>query len=189
MSNISDMNNIGEMKEINAFPSQSSSLDLSQFNQVFSRLAPQDIEQFQLLYQHWTLQQQINDVQQQIASVQRELAETEEQISRVHPSALALASLARLQASGVEDVDLLDRMLERGEAWLDRTIQHLEYCEQLDVIRGDYEDWCRHALEDAFAWLDSMQSDISTASATVATPVQPPAPTSDEAVPASETTN
>lgn len=182
------MSDISNMSEINAFPSQPSSPDLSQFDRVFSRLAPQDIEQFQLLYQHWTLQQQINDMQQQIASVQRELAETEHQISRVHPSALALATLARLQASGVEDIDLLDRMLERGEAWLDRTIQHLEYCEQLDVIRGDYEDWCRHALEDAFSWLDSMQSDISTTSATVPDPVQLPVPTSTEEAPASATT-
>ncbi len=178
---MSEISNMSDMNEIDESLSQSSSLDLSQFSQVFSWLSPRDVEQFQLLYQHWAIQQQINDVQQQIVTVQRELAETVDQIERVHPSALALATLARLQASGVEDIDLLDRMLERGEEWLDRTIQHLEYCEQLDVIRGDYQEWCRHALEDAFAWLDSMQSDISTAAAPVPGAPQPaPASTSGE---------
>jgi hypothetical protein len=122
--------------------------------------------------------------------VQRQLAENAEQIERVHPSAIALATLARLQASGVEDIDLLDRMLERGEAWLDRTIQQLEYCEQLDVIGGDYEEWCRHALEDAFAWLDSLQSAASAEIATAAAPdATEPAPApADDAVTAGETT-
>ncbi len=172
---------------MNESPDTSSFLDL---NQVFSRLTPQDVEQFQLLYQHWTLQQQIAAIEQEIADVQRQLAENAEQIERVHPSAIALATLARLQASGVEDIDLLDRMLERGEAWLDRTIQQLEYCEQLDVIRGDYEEWCRHALEDAFAWIDSLQSAASAEIATAAAPdATEPAPApADDAVPAGETT-
>lgn len=159
---------------MNESPFSSSFLDL---NQVFSRLTPQDVEQFQLLYQHWTLQQQIAAIEQQLADVQRQLAENAEQIERVHPSAIALATLARLQASGVEDIDLLDRMLERGEAWLDRTIQQLEYCEQLDVIRGDYEEWCRHALEDAFAWIDSLQSAACAANSDTAEP----APVSSDA--------
>lgn len=169
----------------------SSSLDLSQFSQVFSQLTPQDVEQFQLLYQHWTLQQQIAATGQQIVDMQRQLAENAVQIERVHPSAIALATLARLQASGVEDIDLLDRMLERGEAWLDRTIQQLAYCEQLDVIRGDYEEWCRHALEDAFAWIDSLQSatDADVASVPAPTPdtSEPPAAAASD-TPADETT-
>jgi hypothetical protein len=188
MNNVSDTSDTSSMNETTS-PAQTPILDLSSFNQVFSRLALQDIEQFQLLYQHWALQQQINDVQQEIAAVQRELADTVEQIERVHPSAIALATLARLQASGVEDIDLLDRMLERGEEWLDRTIQHLEYCEQLDVIRGDYEEWCRHALEDAFAWLDSMQSDAYLASMNASGPGQPAqASTPDGEVATDETT-
>ena len=167
-----------------------SSSFLVDLNRVFSQLTPQDVEQFQLLYRHWALQQQIAAIEQEIANVQRQLAENAEQIERVHPSAIALATLARLQASGVEDIDLLDRMLERGEAWLDRTIQQLEYCEQLDVIRGDYEEWCRHALEDAFAWIDSLQSATSAEIAPDASngPAEPaPAPT-DDAGTAGETT-
>ncbi|HLI09795.1 MAG TPA: hypothetical protein VKV40_24760 [Ktedonobacteraceae bacterium] len=194
MDDISNTGSTGKVNEMNDMdeancPAHTPPLDLSPFDQVFLRFAPQDIEQFQLLYQRWALQQQINEVQQEIAAVRRELAETVQLVERVHPSAIALATLARLQASGVEDSDLLDRMLERGEEWLDHTIQHLEYCEQLDVIRGDYEEWCRHALEDAFAWLDSMQSDTDLTATTVADPVHlPQVSTSEAETPADEMT-
>ncbi len=53
-------------------------------------------------------------------------------------------------------------MLERGENWLDQTMQRLDYCEQLDdFIRDDYTQWCRHALEGAYDWIGSIQ-DTST---------------------------
>lgn len=131
---------------------------LAQLNALFSRLNPQDVEQFYAIYQRWSLYQHMDEVQQKIAALCAQLGENAAQIEQVRPSAIALATLARLQASGVEDVELLDRMLERGEDWLDRTIQHLEYCEQTGVIGGDYEEWCRHALEDAFDWIDTVQS-------------------------------
>src|SRR5579875_2207499 len=190
MDDISNTGSTGKVNEMNDMdeancPAHTPPLDLSPFDQVFLRFAPQDIEQFQLLYQRWALQQQINEVQQEIAAVRRELAETVQLVERVHPSAIALATLARLQASGVEDSDLLDRMLERGEEWLDRTIQQLEYCEQLDVIRGDYEEWCRHALEDAFAWIDSLQS-AASANPDTAEPAPVPSDASSET--AGETT-
>jgi hypothetical protein len=69
---------------------------------------------------------------------------------------MALATLVRLQASGVSDIDLLDSMLERGEAWLDHTLQLLEECERLNVIGGDYTRWCQLALEGAYDWITSM---------------------------------
>src|SRR5579884_3895151 len=68
-----------ETRPMNESPDTSSFLDL---NQVFSRLTPQDVEQFQLLYQHWTLQQQIAAIERQIADVQRQLAENAEHIDR-----------------------------------------------------------------------------------------------------------
>src|SRR5947199_10811230 len=76
---------------------------------------------------------------------------------QAHPSAIALAALARLQSYGVTDIDLLERMLERGEAWLDQTMQRLAYCEQFDFIRNNYTEWCEHALDGAYDWIDSMQ--------------------------------
>src|SRR5260370_19001947 len=48
-------------------------------------------------------------------------------------------------------------MLDRGEAWLDSAMQHLDYSEQFDFIRGNYTEWCEHALEGAYDWIDSLQ--------------------------------
>jgi hypothetical protein len=79
-------------------------------------------------------------------------------MQEVQPSAVALATLVRLQANGVSDIELLDRMLERGEEWLDATMQRLDYCEQLDgFLSDDYEQWCRHAIEGAYDWIDSLR--------------------------------
>ncbi len=66
-------------------------------------------------------------------------------------------SLALLQSHGVNDPDLLDRMFERGEEWLDSTMQRLAYCEQMDFIQDDnYTQWCEHALEGAYNWIGSI---------------------------------
>ena len=126
-------------------------------NAIFAQLNPQDVEQFYASYQLWTLQQRITEVQAQIATLAQQLADNAEQMQQVHPSAIALAALARLQSNGVNDIDLLDRMLERGEGWLDRTMQRLDYCEKFDFIRGNYTEWCEHALEGAYDWIDSVE--------------------------------
>lgn len=131
-------------------------LHFDELSTVFAQLNPQDVEQFYASYQMWVLQRQIVEVQAQIQSVSQRLAENQRQLQRIHPSAIALATLARLQANGVNDSDLLDRLLERGEAWLDRTMQHLAYCEKFDFIRDNYTEWCEHALEGAYAWIDSV---------------------------------
>ncbi len=127
-----------------------------EINAIFSHLDRRDVEQFYACYQLWVLQQHIAEVQAQIQSVTQQIAVNQEQLQRVHPSAIALATLARLQSNGVNDIDLLDRMLARGEDWLDRTMQRLAYCEKFDFIRDNYTDWCEHALEGAYDWIDSV---------------------------------
>ncbi len=93
------------------------------------------------------------------------MIENTERIQQVQPTAIELATLARLQSNGVRDVELLDRMLERGEAWLDRTLQRLDYLEKLDdFIRDDYTQWCNHALEGAYDWIDSVLDGKSSSS-------------------------
>lgn len=134
--------------------SRSHSLD--EVNAIFAHLDQRDVEQFYTSYQLWLLQQHITEVQAQIQSVTQQIAENQEHLQRVHPSAIALATLARLQSNGVNDIDLLDRMLARGEDWLDRTMQRLAYCEKFDFIRDNYTDWCEHALEGAYDWIDSV---------------------------------
>ena len=143
---------------------------LEQFRPLFSQLSPADVEQFYASYQRWSLYQQLEMAQQKLAALHEQMAANTEQIEAVRPSALALATLTRLQASGVEDIDLLDRMLKHGEEWLDRTIQHLEYCEQQGVVGDDYEEWCRHALEDAFDWLNTLHAADEPALTTLETP-------------------
>ncbi len=126
---------------------------------IYARLNKHDIEQFYAGYQRWTLQQQIAMLETQLDALRRQIADNTERMQEVHPSAIALATLARLQSNGVNDIDLLERMLERGEMWLDRTMQQLDYCEQLDgFICDDYTQWCKHALEGAYDWIDSIQN-------------------------------
>jgi hypothetical protein len=130
----------------------------NEINFIFARIDPQDVEHFYQSYQLWTLQQQIAGLQTQITTLHQQIAENNERMQRSHPSAIALATLARLQSHGVTDVDLLDHMLARGEAWLDQTMQRLAYCEQFDFIRDNYTEWCQHALDGAYDWIDSMQN-------------------------------
>ncbi len=127
-------------------------------NQLFSRLKPEDIEQFYMAYQLWSQQQQITRLQLQMLALEQKITENAKCMEQFLPSAIALATLVQLQAYGVEDIDLLDRMLERGDEWLDHCLQLLQRCEQLDLIGGDYTQWCEHAMEGAYEWMDSITS-------------------------------
>jgi hypothetical protein len=136
---------------------------------IYARLNQRDIEQFYAGYQRWTLQQQISTLEAQLDALRGQIADNTERMQEVHTSAIALATLVRLQSNGVNDIDLLDRMLERGEMWLDRTMQQLDYCEQLDgFICDDYTQWCKHALEGAYDWIDSIQDGNLSSSTPVA---------------------
>jgi hypothetical protein len=124
---------------------------------IFAHLSPEDVEQFYFAYKQWAIQQRIAGLRREVEQIHRQLAENEAAIQAARPTPIALASLARLQANGVSDVNLLDRMLERGEEWLDRTMQRLEYFEQLDdFLKEDYTQWCTNALEGAYDWVDPL---------------------------------
>ncbi len=133
---------------------QSSSEEI---NALFARLQPQDVEQFYQSFQLWTLQRQIETLQVEIAALKDAIAENAVSLEETRPSAIALATLAQLQSRGVDDLDLLDKMLERGESWLDHTMQLLAYCERFGVMRSNYTEWCEHALEGAYDWIRSMK--------------------------------
>jgi len=129
----------------------------SELSQVYAQLNQQDVEQFYTSYQGWKIQQQILALQAEIDTLRQQIDENAQYMQEVRPPAVSLATLARLQASGVHDLDLLDRMLERGEGWLDLIVQRLDYCEQLEFIHDNYTQWCEHALEGAYDWIDSMR--------------------------------
>jgi hypothetical protein len=144
--------------------SNSSSIDA-----IFVQLNQCDIEEFYTGYQCWNLHQQIAARQTRFDDLHQQITENTQRMQEVHPTAIALATLARLQSNGVSDIDLLDRMLEQGELWLDRTMQRLEYFEQLDdFISDDYTQWCQLALEGAYDWIDSMLDGSPSSSSPVA---------------------
>jgi hypothetical protein len=131
------------------------------FAEVFSRLPEQDIEQFYAQYQLWLLRRRVPIIQKQIEALDEHLAENQQVIESLQPSAVALAVLARLQSNGVSNIELLDQMLERGEDWLDRMMQRLDYCEQVeDFIQGDYTQWCYRSLEGAYDWIDTLLGSV-----------------------------
>ncbi len=125
---------------------------------IFQRIDAQDIEQFYKSYHLWSLQQRLKTLHTEIEAMQQAITDNNTLMRQKQPSAIALASLAQLQASGVNNLALLDRMLERGETWLDHTMQLLEHCEELDLIGGDYTEWCEHALEGAYDWIKSINA-------------------------------
>src|SRR3989440_8413585 len=43
-------------------------------------------------------------------------------------------------------------------------MQRLAYCEQFDFIRDNYTEWCQHALDGAYDWIDSMQNSSTISS-------------------------
>lgn len=125
---------------------------------IFAQLNPAEVEEFYVAYQQWTLQQRINALRQRIDAVRAQQEDNRQRIRETQPSAISLAALARLQSNGVSDIELLDAMLERGEGWLDQTMQRLDYFEQFDnFVSDDYTQWCQGALEGAFDWIDSLR--------------------------------
>jgi hypothetical protein len=154
MSKISNLNSNGTSTPFSADTEQLS----PSMEAVFQRIQPREVEQFYKSYHFWLLQRRIETFYTEARAIQQALIDNNTLMQQVHLSAIALASLAQLQASGVSDLNLLDRMLERGETWLDHTMQLLEHCEKLDVIQGDYTQWCEHALEGAYDWIASMEA-------------------------------
>lgn len=147
-------------------------IEQSELDVMYAKLPRQDVEEFYASYQQWLSQQHKKELRDAIIGLQQQIEENAALMRQAQPSAVELATLARLQANGVSDIDLLDRMLECGEAWLDATMQRLDYCEQLDDFLSDnYEQWCRHALEGAYDWIDSLRSqaedEVATAEATL----------------------
>lgn len=140
---------------------------LSQLDAVFAQLNPQAVEEFYAAYHQWSLRQRIAGLRQRIDAVREQQADNQQRLRETRPTTIALAALARLQSNGVSDIALLDAMLERGESWLDQTMQRLDYFEQFDdFISDDYTKWCQGALEGAFDWIDSLRESTEQAVST-----------------------
>ena len=64
---------------------------------IYTQLKQRDIEQFYAGYQLWNLHQQIAALQCEIDALQQQIRENARRLHEVQPSAIALATLARLQ--------------------------------------------------------------------------------------------
>src|SRR5437773_1025569 len=88
-----------------------------EISDLFAQLRPQDVENFYRGYRLWTIQRKMQTLQIHIDAIKQGITDNTELMVAEQPSPIALATLAQFQACGVEDVDLLDRMNQRGEAW------------------------------------------------------------------------
>ncbi|GCE20223.1 hypothetical protein [Dictyobacter kobayashii] len=131
-------------------------INQEEIDKLFSQLTTTEVEDFYQAYQLWLRRQRVQQLQQELQKIQAKQAQNAALMQSFAPSAIALSAIAQLRFHGVEDVDMLDRMLERGEEWLDNTMQLLTRCEALNVIQGNYTQWCEHALEGAYEWMWSM---------------------------------
>src|SRR5436305_1780987 len=129
---------------------------MTDLNTIFTHFSPQDIEEFYQLYQLWSLQKKREEIVVHMNELQQQIVENEARFKAISPSTIALATLSQFRAIGVGDIDLLERMLERGDEWLDHTLQLFELCERLDMLQGNTTQWCTHALEGAYDWIESM---------------------------------
>jgi hypothetical protein len=127
-----------------------------EMSDIFAQLDSGHVEQFYNHYQIWLKQRRLALVQLQITALQEAIVDNAELMQQTRPSVIALAALSQLQACGVDDIDLLDRMLTRGDTWLDQTMELLEQCERMGFIQDGYTLWCENALDGAFDWLISM---------------------------------
>jgi hypothetical protein len=147
---------------------------------LFARLNPQDVEHFYQSYRLWSIQPRIQNLHREIAELQQAITHNAELMDECRPSPLALAILSQFQSNGVNDLDLLDRMLEHGDDWLDHTLRLLEQCEHLDIIHGNYTEWCEHALEGAYDWIGSMSEEDDTSVASTEAVLSSPEDAFDE---------
>jgi hypothetical protein len=149
------MSNVKRIDRVENLADRQESRPQEDLNTLFEQLDPQQIEYFYQRYQLWQLQQHIDSLQAKTALLEQEVEANRQFMEQVRPSAIAQAAAAQLQACGVNDIDLLDRVLEHDDSWLDHTMQLLAQCERMDII-NDYTEWCEHALDGAYDWLASM---------------------------------
>lgn len=129
--------------------------------QLFTQLSANDVEQFYAAFQLTMKRQQMEQLTHEIEQARQRVVDNEAKMLSVALPLITLVSLIELQASGVEDIDLLERMLERGEEWLDQTMQNFQRCKQLNMFDEGITLWCEHALDGAYDWIASMDAQES----------------------------
>ncbi len=131
------------------------SSDATTITQLYEQIPLEAMQQVADSYMAWYVERATRQLDETIAKLRAELEENDKQEALFKPSAAELDSMRRLQANKVTDVDLLDRLVEKGEEWLVLTMQRLDYFERAGLAPTDYPSWCEHALIGAYDWIDA----------------------------------
>ncbi len=123
--------------------------------QLYEQIPLEAMQQVADSYMTWYVDRVTHQLDETIAKLRAELEQNDKQEARFKPSAAELDAMRRLQANKVTDVDLLDRLVEKGEEWLVLTMHRLDYFERAGLAPTDYPGWCEHALIGAYDWIDA----------------------------------
>lgn len=127
----------------------------STITQLYEQIPLEAMQQVADSYMTWYVERATRDFDETIAKLRAELEQNDKQEALFKPSAAELDAMRRLQANKVTDVDLLDRLVEKGEEWLVLTMHRLDYFERAGLAPTDYPGWCEHALIGAYDWIDA----------------------------------
>jgi hypothetical protein len=127
----------------------------STVTQLYEQIPLEAMQQVADSYMTWYVDRATRQFDETIAKLRAELEQNDKQEARFKPSAAELDAMRRLQANKVADVDLLDRLVEKGEEWLVLTMHRLDYFERAGLAPTDYPGWCEHALIGAYDWIDA----------------------------------
>jgi len=131
------------------------SSDATTITQLYEQIPLEAMQQVADSYMAWYVEKVTREFDGTITRLRTELEENDKQEALFKPSAAELEAMRRLQSNKVTDVDLLDRLVERGEEWLVLTMHRLDYFERAGLSPNDYPAWCEHALSGAYDWIDS----------------------------------
>ncbi len=123
--------------------------------QLYERIPLEAMQQVADSYIAWYVQKVTQELDAKIAALRSELEQNDKEEARLKPSAAELDAMRRLQNNNVNQVDLLDRLMEKGEEWLVLTMHRLDYFERAGLAPHDYPAWCEHALGGAYDWIDA----------------------------------
>jgi hypothetical protein len=123
--------------------------------QLYERIPLDAMQQVADSYITWYVQKVTQELDAKIATLRNELEQNDKEEAQLKPSNAELDAMRRLQSNKVSEVELLDRLMEKGEEWLVLTMQRLDYFERAGLAPNDYPGWCEHALGGAYDWIDA----------------------------------
>ena len=145
--------------------------DPTVITKIYEQIPLEAMQQVSDSYMAWYVDRVTRQLDDTMSSLRSELRDNDQKETSFRPSPQELESIERLQRSGVTGVDLLDRMVEQGDEWLNVTMRRLDHFERTGLAPKDYSTWCEHALSGAYDWIDHDRLGGSSGSASGASGV------------------